>query len=88
MKTHHGLALLRASLRAWADTLLHLRGTRELPERYIDDYVRLGWLKWSGYGLQITPVGQNICRRKAANDATAPDMAIPVAANDERHAQP
>jgi hypothetical protein len=29
----------------------------------IDDYVALDWLEWRGGHLQLTVVGQNICRQ-------------------------
>jgi hypothetical protein len=29
----------------------------------IDDYVSLDWLEWRGGHLQLTVVGQNICRQ-------------------------
>jgi hypothetical protein len=37
----------------------------------IDDYVTLDWLEWRGGHLQLTVVGQNICRQITL--ASAPD---------------
>jgi hypothetical protein len=34
-----------------------------IDSRRIDDYVTLDWLEWRGGHLQLTVVGQNICRQ-------------------------
>jgi hypothetical protein len=40
-----------------ADSLL-LRRAGEIPERSIEDFVSLGWMRWHGGSLQVTPLGQ------------------------------
>ena len=51
---------------AAADALLVRRADR-IDERDIDDFVALGWMKWHGGSLRITPLGQmallRICTR-------------------------
>lgn len=37
----------------------------------IDDYVALDWLEWRGGHLQLTVVGQNICRQIVLASAPA-----------------
>ena len=56
--------VLRASLQASADALYRRRAS-EIPDGYIDEYVRLNWLEWRGGGLRLTPTGENICRQIA-----------------------
>lgn len=51
---------LRNTLQVSAD-LLHRRRASEIPEGYIDAYVRLDWLEWRGGGLRLTPLGHEIC---------------------------
>lgn len=58
-------AVLRAGLQAAADAL-YRRNASQIPEDQIDDYVRLNWLEWWGGRLQLTPVGENICRQLSA----------------------
>jgi hypothetical protein len=60
-----GTELLRASLQVSADALYRRRAS-EIPEGYIDEYVRLHWLEWHGGGLRLTPTGENICRQTSA----------------------
>lgn len=39
----------------------------------IDDYVALDWLEWRGGHLQLTVVGQNICRQITLSSAPVND---------------
>jgi hypothetical protein len=52
--------MLRDALLATVD-LLKRRRACEIDEGYIDDYVALNWLEWSGGALGLTTTGQNIC---------------------------
>jgi hypothetical protein len=52
-------AMLRDALDATVDAL-HRRRASEIPIDYIEDYVALDWLEWSGGGLKLTTVGENI----------------------------
>ena len=54
--------VLRNALQASVDSL-HRRRASEIPEDYIDDYVRLDWLEWRGGGLRLTTTGENVCRQ-------------------------
>ena len=40
-----------------ADALARHR-VGEIPERAIDDFVALGWLRWHGGSLRVTPLGE------------------------------
>jgi hypothetical protein len=57
--------VLRAALQVSADALYRRRAS-EIPEGYIDEYVRLHWLEWRGGGLRLTTTGENICRQISA----------------------
>lgn len=39
-----------------ADALM-LRRAGDIPEQDIDDFVALGWMRWHGGSLQVTPLG-------------------------------
>ena len=60
-----GREVLRAALQVSADALYRRRAS-EIPEGYIDEYVRLNWLEWRGGGLRLTTTGENICRQISA----------------------
>jgi hypothetical protein len=62
-----GREVLRASLQVSVDALYRRRAS-EIPEGYIDEYVRLHWLEWRGGGLRVTTTGENICRQTSAAD--------------------
>ena len=62
-----GREVLRAALQVSADALYRRRAS-EIPEGYIDEYVRLNWLEWRGGGLRLTTTGENICRQISAAD--------------------
>ena len=46
--------------------LLRRRRASDIAERDIDDYVALNWLEWTGGGLRLTAVGENVCKQLAA----------------------
>jgi hypothetical protein len=43
---------------AAAADALSLRRANRIPEKAIDDFVALGWMRWHGGSLRITPLGQ------------------------------
>jgi hypothetical protein len=55
--------VLRSALQAAVDSL-HRRRASEIPEGYIDGYVKLNWLEWHGGSLRLTPTGENICKNE------------------------
>jgi hypothetical protein len=67
------IALLRNALDS-AASALHRRRACEIPDGYIDDFVRLDWLEWHGGSLRLTVTGDNV-RHQAA--------ALPLAGDDE-----
>lgn len=61
--------LRREALRnALLDTVDLLRRCRasEITPGFIDDYVALNWLEWSGGSLKLTITGRNICKQVTA----------------------
>lgn len=52
--------LLRDALLSTVE-LLRTRRACDIAEGYIDDYVALNWLEWSGGALGLTTTGHNIC---------------------------
>jgi hypothetical protein len=52
---------LRNGLRLTAD-LLKQRQACDIPAGYVDAYVALDWLEWTGGTLRLTTTGENICR--------------------------
>ena len=53
---------LRQALLATRD-MLKRRRAADIPEGFIDEYVRLRWLEWYGGALRLTLVGENICKQ-------------------------
>jgi hypothetical protein len=43
-----------------------------IGDHCIDDYVALDWLEWRGGHLQLTVVGQNICRQISLSSSVNP----------------
>lgn len=52
---------LRNGLRLTA-RLLKQRQACDIPAGYINAYVGLDWLEWTGGNLRLTTTGENICR--------------------------
>jgi len=56
---------LREALLSTVD-LLKRRRAAEIGDSFIDDYVALNWLEWSGGGLRLTVVGDNVYKQLVA----------------------
>jgi hypothetical protein len=54
------IALLRNALEGVV-VALYRRHAADIPEGYVEDYVRLDWLEWNGGALRLTTTGENIC---------------------------
>jgi hypothetical protein len=63
------VALLRDALEA-AASALHRRRASDIPDGYIEDFVRLDWLEWHGGSLRLTTTGDNV-RQQSANATRA-----------------
>lgn len=61
---------LRGALQSSVESL-RMRRAAEIPEGYIDAYVRLQWLEWDGGWLRLTPTGENMCRQVLAQPSPA-----------------
>lgn len=61
---------LRGALESSVESLRQRRAA-EIPEGYIDAYVRLHWLEWNGGWLRLTTTGENVCRQVSAQSWAA-----------------
>ena len=59
---------LRAALPATV-ALLHDRQAAKIESGFIEDYVALHWLEWSGGSLRLTITGRNVCAQLASTYA-------------------
>jgi hypothetical protein len=59
-------AELRDSLLSSID-LLYRRRAAEVGDRFIDGYIALNWLEWSGGALRLTTTGENVRRQLFAD---------------------
>lgn len=56
---------LRDGLLSTVDLLKRHRAG-DIEAGYIDDYVALNWLEWSGGWLRLTVTGDNVCKQAIA----------------------
>lgn len=68
---HAGISLYRSQMLAYNLVAVASRLVRgqphDAPGEHLDDYLRLGWLRWDAEGarLRLTPEGAKVCSSAA-----------------------